>query len=161
MRKFCDYLKEADAKCSTCLENGIGSCTIKLGEQDYYKGFQLYDTISIIRHDHDISVETDIEVKYKTKFPYGRFAGKGVQFAIEYADKEKTIRDSLEKQLPLGARFLTSHQHYNPDRFDPNIVAIHLHVHKRVEDLDEAKIIADKLANTILPSKLEALIAES
>jgi len=138
MRKFCDYLKEADAKCSTCLENGIGSCTIKLGEQDYYKGFQLYDTISIIRHDHDISVETDIEVKYKTKFPYGRFAGKGVQFAIEYADKEKTIRDSLEKQLP-----------------------IHLHVHKRVEDLDEAKIIADKLANTILPSKLEALIAES
>lgn len=162
MNGFCDYLKEISMNCTSCWENGIGACHIKLGEQEYYpKYFQLYDIISIIRHDHAISVETDIEVKYKTKFPYGRFAGKGPEFATEYAEKEKAIRDLLEPKLPIGVRFLAPHQHYTPDKIDPEVVAIHIHVHKAVEDLDEAKHVISKLAEVIVPKELEALIAKS
>ncbi|MBA7687282.1 hypothetical protein ES703_95743 [subsurface metagenome] len=159
MEKFCDYLKEISTSCSTCQEDGVAACHIKLGEQEYYKGFQLYDTIHIIRHDHALSIETDIEVKYKTKFPYGAFAGKGAEFAAEFTAKEKAIRDSVKSQLPIGAKFLISHQHYNPDKRDPEVVAIHLHVHKVVEDLDEAKHIVEKLVEVIQPGKLEGLIA--
>jgi len=50
------------------------------------------------------------------------------------------------------------HQHYHPDEFDPNIVAIHIHVHKLVEDLDGAKDVVQKLVETIKPSEIEAAI---
>ncbi len=160
--EFCDYLREITASCDTCVENGIGACHIKLGSQDYYpKDFALYDTIQIIRHNGRLSVETDIEVKYKTKFPYGVFAGKGPQFAAEYAETEKAMRDFLEPQLPTGVKLLRSHQHYNPDKYDPEIVAIHIHAHKPVEDLDEAKHVVSKLSEVIMPKELEALLAKS
>lgn len=158
MGDFCDYLKEIEMACNICSEDGIGACTVKLGLQEYYKDFQLYDSISIIRHDHRISIETDIEVRYKTEYPYGRFAGKAMEFAEEYAVKEKSMRDFLSPKLPLGARLLTSHQHYNPDKLDPNYVAMHIHAHKPIEDLDEAKLALTQLAELIKPDEIEAAI---
>jgi len=159
MAGFCDYLEEISVKCIPCVENEIGACHIKLGLQEYYpKYFQLYDTIHIIRHDTRLTVETDIEVKYKTDYPYGAFAGKGPEFAGEYASKGKELRDYLEPKLPVGVKILATHAHYNPDKYDPKIVPIHIHVHKLVEDLDEAKDIAQKLAETIKPSEIEAAI---
>ena len=156
---FCDYLEEISTRCNTCIENRIGACHIKLGSQDYYpKEFALYDTVQIIRHNGRLTVETDIEVKYKTEFPYGVYAGKGAQFATEYAKKEKAMMDFLEPQLPAGVKLLRSHQHYNPDKFDPEIVAIHIHAHKAVEDLDEAKLITSELVKVISPKKIEAEI---
>jgi len=160
MKSFCSYLKEIEANCSTCRDDGIGACQIKLGNQDYYKAFGLSDVISIVRHDHSLSVETDIEIKYNTKFPYGSFAGKGPEFATEYADKEKSIRDFLGPKLPMGVHLLTSHRHYNPDKHDPNVVAIHIHAHKLVEDLDEAKYLVGKLSEVIVPQEVEAFIAK-
>jgi len=162
MGEFCDYLEQITAKCSRCWENDIGACHIKLSMQDYFpKGFALYDTIQIIRHNGRLSVETDIEVKYKTEFPYGVFAGKGAQFAAEYEKKEKAMSDFLEPQLPAGVKLHRSHQHYSPDKYDPNVVAIHIHAHKAVEDLDEAKLVVSKLSDAIMPKELEALLGES
>ncbi len=117
-----------------------------------------YDTIQIIRHDARLTVETDIEVKYKTDYPYGALAGKGPEFAVEYTSKEKELRDYLEPKLPVGVKILPSHKHYNPDKYDPNIVAVHIHVHKLVEDLDGAKEVVEKLAEVIRPSEIEAAI---
>ena len=155
MADFCDYLKEIEMACNKCTENGIGACTVKLAEQKYYKGFGLCDTVSIIRHDHRISIETDIEVRYKTAYPYGRFAGKAAEFAEEQAEKEKGMRDYLAPKLPTGARILLSHLHYNPDNFDPDYVALHIHVHKAVEDLDEAKLAVSQLVEAIRPEEIE------
>ncbi|MBA7516360.1 hypothetical protein ES705_08408 [subsurface metagenome] len=159
MAGFCDYLKDISAKCATCVENKMGACHIKLGLQEYYpKDFQLYDTIQIIRHDGRLSVETDIEVKYKTDYAYGAFAGKGPEWERECTKKAGKIREYLQPQLPPGARFSNFHVHYHPDKYDPNIVPLHIHVHKLVEDLDEAKDVALKLAETIRPSEIEASI---
>ena len=160
MKSFCSYLKEIDVKCSTCREDGVGACQIKLGDQEYYRGFGLSDIISIVRHNQRLSIETDIEVKYETNFPYGIFAGKGPEFATEYADKEKAIKDFLGPKLPIGVRFLPSHQHYTPDKRNPEVVAMHIHVHKAVEDLDEAKHVASKLAEIVVPKELEALLTK-
>ncbi|MBA7622145.1 hypothetical protein ES703_29517 [subsurface metagenome] len=161
MREFCDYLEQISAKCDRCWENGIGACHIKLSMQDYFpKEFALWDTIQIIRHDTRLTVETDIEVKYRTEYPYGRLAGKGPQFAVEYAEREKEIRDFLKPKLPLGVELLSSHQHYTPDKYDPNIVAIHIHAHKTVEDLDEAKHVVSKLTEVIMPKELEAFLTK-
>ena len=41
---------------------------------------------------------------------------------------------------------------------DPNIVSIHIHAHRLVEDLDEAKDVVRKLAESIRPSEIEAAI---
>jgi len=159
MPGFCDYLEEIEVKCSPCVENKLGACHIRLGLQESYpKDFNLYDTIHIIRHNARLSVETDIEVKYKTDYPYGSFAGKGPEWARECTSKAGKIREYLEPQLPPGAKFGTFHVHYHPDKYDPNIVALHIHVHKPIEDLDEAKIVIQKLAETIRPSKIEAAI---
>ena len=156
---FCDYLKEIELKCTPCYENGVGACHVKLGLQEYWpEAFQLYDTIQIIRHDHRITIETDIEVKYHTKYPYGMFAGKGAEFAAEYAKKDKEIKDYLEDKVPDGVRLLSSHQHYNPDKHDPNIVAVHIHAHKQVEDLDDAKLVVEKLAKVIRPPDIEPIL---
>ncbi|MBA7568831.1 hypothetical protein ES708_10566 [subsurface metagenome] len=162
MGEFCDYLEQISAKCDRCWENDIGACHIKLNMKDYFpKEFALWDTIQIIRHNHRTMVETDIEVKYRTKYPYGRQAGKGPQFEGEYAEREKEIRSFLEPKLPLGVKLLPSHQHYNPDKYDPNVVAIHIHAHKLVEDLDEAKHAVSKLSEVIIPKGLEALLAKN
>lgn len=155
---FCDYLKEIEMACNKCVENGVGACTVKLGEQKYYTGFGLCDTVSIIRHDHNLSIETDIEVRYKTDYPYGRFSGKAAEFAEETAGKDKKIRDFLGPKLPRGARFLTTHQHYNPDNFDPNYVAMHIHAHKSANDLDEAKIIASQMVEAIKKEEIESVL---
>lgn len=155
---FCDYLKEIKAPCTSCYEDNIGACHVKLGDQEYYKDFALYDTIVILRRNHELSIETDIEVVYKTQFPYGIYAGKGPQFATEFAKKDKAMRDYLEPQLPPGVKLLRSHQHYSPDRVDPERVAIHIHAHKAVEDLDEAKLIAEKLAEAIRPPVINQVI---
>lgn len=161
MGEFCDYLEQISTKCDRCWENGIGACHIKLSLQESFpKGFGLWDTIQIIRHNHRITVETDIEVKYRTEYPYGRLAGKGPQFAVEYAEREKEIRDFLKPKLPRGVAWLPWHQHYSPDKYDPNVVAIHIHAHKWVEDLDEAKYVASKLAEVIVPKELEAVLAK-
>jgi len=158
---FCDYLNEITAPCASCYEDGIGACHVKLGEQEYYSGFAIYDTITILRSDHQVSVETDIEVTYKTEFPYGMQAGKGPQFATEYGLKEKAMRDFLQSKLPPGTSLLTSHLHYSPDRVDPERVAFHIHAHKSVEDLDEAKIIAEKLTATIRPPEINKAIEKA
>jgi len=159
MAGFCDYLEQLSVKCVPCVENNIGACHIKLGLQEYYPDhFQLYDTIHIIRYDTRVSVETDIEVKYKTDYPYGRFAGKGPEFDQELMRKGGKIREHLEPKLPPGVTFGDLHTHYHPDKFDPNTVAMHIHVHKLAEDLDEAKDIVQKLAETIRPSEIEAAI---
>ena len=158
MRGFCDYLKEIEMACNKCVENGIGACTVKLGDQKYYKGFGLVDTVNIIRHDHSLSIETDIEVSYKTDYPYGRFGGKAAEFAEETTEKEKKVRDFLSPKLPIGANILLPHQHYNPDHFDPNFVAMHIHVHKRVEDLDEAKLAVSQLIEAIRPEEIEPIL---
>jgi len=156
---FCDYLEEISMKCTSCYENGIGACHVKLGLQEYYpEDFALYDSIQIIRHDHALTVESDIEVKYKTDYPYGIHAGKGPEFAAEYASREKEMREYLEPKLPLGVKILPSHQHYSPDKFDPDIVAMHIHVHKPLEDLDEAKGIMEKLAEIIKPKEIEKVL---
>ncbi len=155
---FCDYLKEITAACASCYENGINACHIKLGEQEYYKGFAIYDTIVILRQNHQLAVETDIEVVYKTEYPYGMYAGKGPQFAAEYAKKEKAMRDYLAPKLPSGAKLLSSHQHYSPDRHDPERVAIHIHAHKIVQDLDEAKLVAGSFVQAIKPPELNKII---
>lgn len=155
MAGFCDYLKEITAKCDTCYENGIGACHISLGVQEYYAKFGITDTIQIIRHNHKLSVETDIEVRYKTKNPYGRFAGKGAEFAIEEAQKRKEIRDYLQPKLPPGVTLQHSHLHYFPDKHDPEVVALHIHAHKTVEDLDEAKHIVGELAKVVNPREIE------
>lgn len=160
MAGFCDYLEEISVKCIPCVENKLGACHIKLGLQEYYpKDFALYDTIHIIRHDTRLLVETDIEVKYKTDYPYGTLAGKGAEFAQEFIKKRGGVKEYLEPRLPAGVRLVEQHQHYHPDKFDPNIVAIHIHTHKLVEDLDEAKELVQKLAKTIRPSQIEAVIA--
>lgn len=157
--EFCDYLKEIEAKCDSCWENGIGACHIKLGTQEYFgKDFGLTDTVQIIRHDHSITVETDIEVTYTTKFPYGRFAGKGIEYAVEYAKKDKAIQDHLATKIPTGVTLLRSHEHYSPDIHDPNRVAIHIHAHKTVEDLDEAKLVAHQLVQAIKPGEINKII---
>jgi len=159
MKPFCDYLEEIAVKCQPCVENKVGACHIKLGLQEYYpKDFCLYDTINIIRYDAQLMVETDIEVKYKTDYPYGRFAGKGPEWARELKGKLSKIRENLEPRLPPGVSFKDFHVHYNPDIYDPNIVPIHIHTHKLVEDLDEAKDVTQKLAETIRPSEVEAAI---
>ena len=156
---FCDYLKEIDMKCAPCFENLLGACHVKLGSQEYYpKEFALYDSIQIIRHGGHLAVETDIEVLYNTEYPYGSQAGKGAEFANEYTKNEKTMRDYLTDKLPSGAKLLRSHQHYNPDKHDPNIVAIHIHAYKTVEDLDEAKLVATKLADTIKPKEIASIL---
>jgi len=156
---FCDKLKKINMKCTSCHENGIGACHVNVGMQEYYpKDFALYDLVQIIRHDHRLTVETDIEVKYKTEYPYGLFAGKGPQFATEYSGKEKEMRDYLEPKLPPGVTMLRSHQHYKPDLYDPTIVAIHIHIHKSVEDLDEAKYLVEQLAKIIKPPEIEKVL---
>jgi len=161
MAEFCDYLEKISVKCLPCVENKMAACHIKLDLQEYYpKYFQSYDTIFIIRHDTRLSVETDIEVKYKTDYPYGAFAGRGPEFAGEYASKEKELRDYLEPKLPAGVKMLPSHQHYSPDKYDPTIVAIHIHAHKLVEDLDGAKVLVEKLAETMRPREIEAAITQ-
>ena len=159
MDPFCEYLEQISVKCNPCVENKMGACHIKLGLQEYYpKYFQIYDTIQIIRHDTRVSVETDIEVKYRTDYPYGAFAGKGPEFAQEFMRKAVKVREYLEPRLPPGVSFEKVHQHYHPDKFDPNIVAIYMHAHKLVEDLDEAKNLALKLAEIMRPSEIEAAI---
>lgn len=158
---FCDYLKEISAACTSCYENGIGACHVKLGLQDYYPGFALYDTIQIIRHDHRLTVETDIELTYKTEAAYGVYAGKGAQFAAEYAKKEKAMRDYLEPRLPVGVKLLRSHLHYSPDRIDPERVAFHIHVHKAVEDLDEARVVVEKLVEIIKPAEVNRIVEKA
>lgn len=158
MGEFCDYLKEATAKCDYCNENKYDLCTIKLGLQPYYAKFKLYDTIHILRTPDRTNVETDIEVTYKTKYPYGIFAGKGKEFAIEEAEKEKALRDYLEPKLPLDTKITNIHRHYYPDRHDPEIAAFHIHAYKRVEDLDEAKLVAEKLAEVIKPREIEQIL---
>ena len=159
MAGFCDYLEESSVKCLPCVENKVGACHIKLGLQEYYpKDFNLYDTIQIIRHNARLTVETDIEVKYKTDYPYGAFAGKGPEWERELMRKAGTIREYLEPQLPPGVSFRDFHVHYHPDKYDPNIVPLHIHVHKLVEDLDQAKDTVRKLAETIRPSEIEAAI---
>lgn len=156
---FCDYLKEIETECHSCFENGIGACHIKIGSQKYFpKEFQLWDTVQIIRHDHNITVETDIEVTYKTEFPYGLFAGKGPQFAAEWSKKENAMREFIKPKVPPGTTILNSHQHYKPDKFDPNVVAMHIHAHKSVEDLDEAKLIAHKFVEAIRPREINKAI---
>ncbi|GAI96180.1 unnamed protein product, partial [marine sediment metagenome] len=155
----CEYLEQISVKCTPCLENKLGACHIKLGLQEYYpKDYALYDTIEIIRHNTRLSVETDIEVKYKTDYPYGAFAGKGPEWERECTKKVGKIRDCLEPKLPPGVRFGTFHVHYHPDKYDPNIVPIHIHAQKSVEDLDEAKDLVGKLSEAIRPGEIEALI---
>ena len=162
MKSFCKYLEEIKANCTSCMENHIGACHYKLGLQDYFgEEFQLYDTIVILKHDHKISVETDIEVTYNTKYPYGGQAGKGMEFAEEYDKKEKAMRSIVEPQLPSGVKLLGSHQHYTPDKHDPNRVAIHIHAYKKVEDLDEAKLVASKMIEAIRPSKIGESLKEA
>ncbi len=159
MAGFCDYLEEISVKCAPCVENNIGACHIKLDLQEYYpKDFKLYDTIQIIRHDSRLSVETDIEVKYKTDYPYGAFAGKGPEWQRELMREVGKIREYLRPQLPPGVSFGTFHVHYHPDEYDPNIVPIHIHVHKSVEDLDEAKDLAGELSETIKPGEIETVM---
>jgi len=159
LNPFCDYLEEISVKCQPCVENKVGACHIKLGLQEYYpKDFQLYDTIQIIRHDARLTVETDIEVKYKTDYPYGAFAGKGPEWARELMRKAGEVKGYLEPQLPPGVSFRGFHVHYHPDKYDPNIVPIHIHAHKLVKDLDEAKDVTQKLAETIRPGEIEAAI---
>ncbi len=159
MAGFCDYLKEISVKCLPCMENKMGACHIRLGLQEYYpEEFQVYDIIQIIRHDTRLTVETDIEVKYRTNYPYGAFAGKGPQWERELLGKAGAVRERLEPQLPAGVSLGTVHVHYHPDKVDPNIVAMHIHAHKLVEDLDEAKDVVGKLVEVIRPSKIEAAI---
>lgn len=155
---FCNYLREIKAKCDSCYEDNIGACHISLGSQEYYNGFALSDIIMIIRHNSQLSVETDIEVKYRTEYPYGRMAGKGPEFADEFTQKEAKLRDYLESKLPLGVTLLRTHRHYEPDVRDPSIVALHIHAHKSVEDLDEAAFITQKLAEAIKPREIERVI---
>jgi len=155
---FCKYLKEIKAKCDSCYEDKIGACHISLGSQEYYNGFALSDIIMIIRHNSQLSVETDIEIKYKTDYPYGRLAGKGPEFSSEYSQKEAKLRDYLESKLPPGVTLLRTHQHYQPDVRDPSIVAMHIHAHKSVEDLDEAAFITQKLVEVIKPREIERVI---
>lgn len=157
---FCNYLKEIGQVCNTCVENHTSACHINIGLQKYYEGFKLPDTIHIIRHKQGVSVETDIEVTYRTDYPYGRHAGKASEFAAEYDSKEKQMRDYLGERLPSGVQLLRSHQHYNPDSFDPNIVAIHIHAHKAIPDLDEAKVVVDQLVKVIKPREIETAIKD-
>ncbi len=157
---FCNYLKEIGQVCNTCVENHTSACHINIGLQKYYEWFKLPDTIHIIRHKQGISVETDIEVTYKTDFPYGAYAGKGAEFALEYTKKDEEVKDYLKDKLPPSTQFLRSHQHYSPDIHDPDIVAIHIHVHKVVPDLDEAKVTVDQLVKAIKPREIETAIKD-
>ena len=159
MDGFCDYLEKISAKCIPCVENKVGACHIKLGLQEYYpEYFQLYDTIHIIRHDTRVTVETHIEVKYKTAFPGRKFTA---DFTDEYITNEHKVKEYLEPRLPHGARLLSLHQHYHPEVAGiEDTVAIHVHTHKLVEDLNEAKNIAQKLAEIIRPSEIEAVITQ-
>jgi len=155
---FCDYLGDM---CTRCWENDLKVCHVSLGEQKYYKGFKIYDQIMIVRRDGDIGVESDVEVKYKTKHPWGAQAGKGAEFASEYGRYEKKMRDYIAPRLPAGTHILTSHQHYFPDKRDPELVAFHIHVNKRAQDLDEAKLVAKKIVDALNPAEIEEAIKES
>lgn len=157
MNPFCDYLEQVSVKCLPCVENKVGACHIKLGLQEYYpKDFALYDTIHIIRHDTRVTVETDIEVKYKTAFPERKFTA---EFTDEYITNERKLKEYLEPRLPAGVRLISLHQHYHPEVTGiEDTVAIHVHAHRLVEDLDEAKVLVGKLAEVIRPSEIEAAI---
>jgi len=155
---FCEYLGDM---CTKCWENDLNVCHISLGEQDYYKGFKMYDQIMIVRRDGNVGVESDVEVKYKTKYPWGLQAGKGAEFATEYSRHEKKMRDYIAPRLPAGTHILNSHLHYFPDKRDPEIVAFHIHVHKRAHDLDEAKLVAQKIVNALNTAEIEEAIKES
>ena len=158
---FCDYLKEIELKCNTCVENSIGACHIRPGTiQKYYEEYKLYDTIQVIRSDHKIGVETDIEVTYKTDYPYGPQSGKGAEFATEWTEKETKVRDFLTSKLPPGTKFMSSHQHYFPDKRDPEVVAMHIHVYKSSDDLADAKVIVGKFVEAIKPAEIESVIKD-
>lgn len=154
---FCDYLGDM---CTKCWENDVKACHVSLGEQEYYEGFKIYDQIMIVRRDGDIGVESDVEVKYKTKHPWGLQAGKGAEFAEEYGRQEKKMREYITPRLPAGTNILTSHLHYFPDKRDPEMVAFHIHVHRRAEDLDEAKLVAQKIVDALNPAEIEEAIKE-
>ena len=155
---FCNYLSGV---CTKCWENDLKVCHISLGEQEYYKGFKIYDQIMIVNRKGNVSVESDVEVKYKTEHPWGAQAGKGAEFAEEYGRYEKKMRDYIAPRLPAGTYIKTSHQHYFPDKKDPEIVAFHIHVHKRAQDVDEAKLVAQKIVGVLKPSEIEEAIKES
>ncbi|MBA7621909.1 hypothetical protein ES703_29279 [subsurface metagenome] len=103
-------------------------------------------------------MDTDIEVKYKTEYPWGAQAGKGAEFAIEEMEKVLRIFDFLEPKLPPGVWLMPLHRHYAPEVHDPELVALHIHVHKTLEDLDEAKVLVEKLAEVIRPREIETAI---
>ena len=149
---FCEYLKKL---CTHCWENNINVCTVKLGEQDYYKGFQLYDTVHITRKGGRYVVETDIEVTYRTKYPYGKQSSKAAEFIDESLEKNLRLRAVLQKRLPQGVYINPSHEHYNPDKHDPERVALHVHVSKSTDDLDDAKLIAERLVQSVNPREIE------
>ncbi|GAI78034.1 unnamed protein product, partial [marine sediment metagenome] len=65
----------------------------------------------------------------------GELAGLGPEFSRELTMKAEKVKGYLEPRLPPGVSPGTAHVHYHPDKFDPNIVAMHIHAHKLVEDL--------------------------
>jgi hypothetical protein len=154
---FCDYLREATAHCSICHENHLNVCQIKVALQPYYAEYKLYDTVIITRNAYP-GVETDIEVTYKTKYPYGLFAGKAAEFSAEQKRKENAITEYLKDKLPGGATLRMYHLHYNPDKHDPKTVALHIHAAKRTEDLDEAVAVAKQLVEAVRPREIEEVI---
>ncbi len=157
------FCKELKGVCNDCWENSMTICTVKLGSQDYFpKDFKIYDTIHIVKDDKQdkYSIETDIEVKYNTQYPYGSQAGKGAEFAVEYSKKDKLVRDYLTRTLPSDVNILHSHQHYKPDKYNPKVVAQHIHVHARADNLTQAKDIVRKLVGSIVPKQIEEMLKE-
>lgn len=153
-----DFCKPFDELCNQCWEDGYACCTVNIGTQEYYKGFQIYDTIQIHQSNHYITVDTDIEVLYKTEFPGGYSAGKMYEFSREQDAKERLIREYLEPKLPKGASLSRFHLHYNPGAHDPKTVALHIHVFKRVEDLQEARSTTWELLEAIKPKEINKIL---
>jgi hypothetical protein len=154
---FRDYLRQATASCDICHENKVDVRQIKVALQPYDSDFAIYDTVLITRNAYP-TVETDIEVTYRTEYPYGMFAGKGAEFDAEQKRKEKAISKFLQDKLPVGTVLRPYHLHYSPDKHDPGRVALHIHALKRTEDLDEAVHVAKQLVELIHPQEIEEAI---
>ena len=72
LSEFCQFLKDLKVDCAVCTESKeISACHVRAGLQEIYKDFASYDTMIIVREGTSTSLETDIEVTYKTKHPYG------------------------------------------------------------------------------------------
>jgi len=158
---FCSELKQLGADCTRCYEvpgDHWGICEIKGRPQALWGDVvHLLDRI-MINHNHTrkgiTTVETDMEISYKTKYPHGRYGADPAGFTEELMGKEKKLTQLLEGVKPEGATILRHHVHYN-ENARPDRVGLHIHLFYRAEDLADAKRMAVEILHSVKGDEIE------